>query len=112
VSENAESIINKPVILLTMARNAMANLFRMGSSWIIILFLPPLLVRVLDKPTYGVWVLLLQMAAYVTLFDLGIQMAVARFVARADSLRDRDYMARILVVPALSLLQRVSPQCC
>jgi O-antigen/teichoic acid export membrane protein len=96
VTENAQSIINKPVILLTMARNALANLFRMGSSWIIILFLPPLLVRVLDKPTYGVWVLLLQMAAYITLFDLGIQMAVARFVARADSLRDRDYMARIL----------------
>src|SRR5271170_5815240 len=79
-----------------MARNAIENLLRMGSSWIIILFLPPLLVRVMDKPTYGVWVLLLQVAGCVTLFDIGVQTSIARFVARAERLRDREYMARIL----------------
>jgi O-antigen/teichoic acid export membrane protein len=96
VPESAEPTIRKPVILITMARNAVANLFRMGSSWIVILFLPPLLVRVLDKPTYGVWVLLLQVAGYVTLLDVGVQSVIARFVARAESLQDRDFMARTL----------------
>jgi O-antigen/teichoic acid export membrane protein len=96
VSENVESIISKPLVLVTMARNAMANLFRLGSSWIIILFLPPLLVRVLDKATYGVWMLLLQVATYVTVFDGGIQVAIARFVARAEGLQDHRYVARLL----------------
>jgi O-antigen/teichoic acid export membrane protein len=79
-----------------MARNAVANLFRTGTSWVILLFLPPLLVRVLDKPTYGVWMLLLQVAAYVTVFDSGMQTAIARFVARAESLQDGFYLARLL----------------
>lgn len=96
VQESADSAKSKPMILVTMARNAAANLFRSGASWIIVFFLPPLLVRVLDKPTYGVWMLLLQVAAYVTVFDSGIQTAIARFVARADLLQDRLYMSRLL----------------
>jgi len=40
--------------------------------------------------------LLLQVAAYVAIFDSGMQMAVARFVARAEGLRDRRYLARLL----------------
>ena len=79
-----------------MAKNALANLLRMGTSWIIVLFLPPLLVRVMDKPAYSVWMLLLQVAAYVTIFDGGIQMAIARFVARAERLEERKYMSRLL----------------
>jgi len=79
-----------------MAKNAVANLFRSGSMWIIILFLPPLLVRSLDKPTYGVWLLLLQLAAYITVFDTGVQMAVARYVGRAEGAQDRGYVARLL----------------
>jgi O-antigen/teichoic acid export membrane protein len=96
VPESSNSVKTKPVVLVTMARNAVANLFRTGTSWIILLFLPPLLVRVLDKPTYGVWMLLLQVAAYVSIFDGGMQMAIARFVARAEGLHDRRYMAQLL----------------
>ncbi len=79
-----------------MAKNAVANLFRTGTMWVIVLFLPPLLARVLNKPTYGVWLLLLQLAAYITLFDGGIQLAVARHVALAEGLQDRNYLARLL----------------
>jgi O-antigen/teichoic acid export membrane protein len=96
VLEHPNSATNKPIVVAIMAKNAMANLFRSGTNWIIVLFLPPLLVRVLDKPTYGVWMLVLQVAAYVTLFDGGIQVTIARFVARAESLQDRKYMARLL----------------
>jgi O-antigen/teichoic acid export membrane protein len=96
VQESVDSAKSKPMILVTMARNAAANLFRSGASWIIVFFLPPLLVRVLDKSTYGVWMLLLQVAAYVTVFDSGIQTAIARFVARTEILQDRLYMSRLL----------------
>ena len=95
VAESAEST-GKPKVLATMAKNAIANLFRTGTAWIVVLFLPPLLVRVLDKPTYGVWLLLLQLAAYITIFDGGIQTAVARYVARAEGMQDRNYLARLL----------------
>jgi len=88
--------IGKTKVLATLAKNAMANLFRSGAAWIIVLFLPPLLVRTLDKPTYGVWMLLLQLATYVTMLDGGIQIAIARFVARAEGMQDRKYMARLL----------------
>jgi O-antigen/teichoic acid export membrane protein len=87
---------NKPIALVIMARNALANLVRMGTSWIILLFLPPLLVRCLDKSVYGVWMLLLQAAAYVTVFDAGVQTAIARFVARSEGQGDRRSTAELL----------------
>ncbi len=87
-----------------MAKNAVANLFRSGTGWVIVLFLPPLLVRVLDKQTYGLWLLLLQLAAYITFFDSGIQLAIARYVARAEGLGDRKYLARLLSSVGMMLM--------
>ena len=91
---DADSIRSKTLAM--MAKNAVANLLRNGTGWVVLLLLPPLLVRMLDKPTYAVWLLLLQLAAYATAFDWGIQAAVARYVARAEALRDREYLARLL----------------
>jgi O-antigen/teichoic acid export membrane protein len=96
MAESLESTSRNPKVLATMAKNAVANLFRYGAGWIIVLFLPPLLVRVLDKPTYGVWLLLLQLAAYVSVLDVGIQLAVSRYVAQAEGLQDRHYLARLM----------------
>lgn len=50
----------------------------------------------MDKPAYAVWLLLLQLAAYITFFDSGIQMAIARYVARHEALGARDHLARTL----------------
>jgi len=83
-------------MLATVTKNSLANLFRVGSSWIVVLFLPPILIRVMDKPAYAVWLLLLQLAAYITFFDSGIQMAIARYVARHDGANARTQLARIL----------------
>jgi O-antigen/teichoic acid export membrane protein len=83
-------------VIASVTKNSLANLFRVGSSWIITLFLPPLLIRVMDKPAYAVWLLLLQLAAYITFFDGGIQMAIARYVARHQALGARDNLARTL----------------
>jgi O-antigen/teichoic acid export membrane protein len=79
-----------------LTRNIVANLSQSGVTWLVLLFLPPLLVRVLDRQSYATWTLLLQLAAYITLIDTGIQIAIARFVARADGLGDEDYMGNLL----------------
>ena len=90
--------------LASIARNSIANLARQGASWLVVLLLPPLLVRVLDKPSYATWVLMLQIAAYVGMFDGGVQNAIARFVARAEGLSDQHYMERILSSAGLILV--------
>jgi O-antigen/teichoic acid export membrane protein len=78
------------------AKNAGANLARIGASWLVVLFLPPLLVRVLDKPTYATWVLILQIGVYVAVFDNGIQSAIGVFAARAEELKDRKHLQRTM----------------
>lgn len=91
-------------VFATVVKNAVANLVRTGASWIVVLFLPPILVRVLDKPTYATWILILQVGAYVSLFDNGIQSAIGRFVARAKELQDRNSMQQALSSAGLILL--------
>ena len=90
--------------LASIAKNSVANLTRMGTSWLLALFLPPLLVRVLDKPVYATWVLILQVGAYVGLIDASIQSVVGRFVARAEVLDDSRYMGRMLSSAAALML--------
>jgi O-antigen/teichoic acid export membrane protein len=96
--------INPPRPLVSILRNSAANLARIGVSWLVALFLPPLLVRVLDKPTYGTWMLILQIGAYVNFLDGGLQNAIARFVGRAQAMKDSRYMSRMLSSAALLLV--------
>lgn len=85
-----------PTPIISVLRNSAANLGRIGAAWAVALLLPPVLVRVLDKPTYGTWMLVLQIGAYVAFLDGGIQNAIARFIGRAEGLKDREYMSRML----------------
>lgn len=103
-NKKLNSATGRPVVLATLTKNAIANLARLGAAWIVVLFLPPLLVRVLDKPTYATWVLILQIGAYVSLLDNGIQSAIGRFVARADQDPDKTAMRKTLSSTALILL--------
>lgn len=82
--------------LARLAANALANLLRLGAGWLIVLTVPPILVRFLDKPTYATWMLVLQIGAYATLFDGGLQVSIGRFVARAEHANDRAYLGEIL----------------
>jgi O-antigen/teichoic acid export membrane protein len=82
--------------LRTITKNVLANFARLGATWLVVLTLPPLLVRILDKPTYATWMLILQLAAYISVFDGGVQLAIARFVARAEGTRDHRYLKEIL----------------
>jgi O-antigen/teichoic acid export membrane protein len=83
-------------ILAVIARNSVANLVKMAILSLTAFLLPPLLVRVLDKPSYATWLLILQIGTYVALFDATIQTAISRFVARAHELRDHHNLAEML----------------
>jgi O-antigen/teichoic acid export membrane protein len=78
----------QPELKRKVLKNAFANLIRLAGSGIVALLLPPFLVRMLPKDTYGTWALLLQLTLYVGYLDFGIQTAVARFVAHSDELQD------------------------
>jgi O-antigen/teichoic acid export membrane protein len=103
-SKKAISGTSRATDFARIAKNALANLARLGASWVVVLCLPPLLVRVLDKPTYATWVLILQIGAYVSLFDNGIQAAISRFAARANGLQDQRSMQQILSSAGFVLL--------
>src|SRR5271165_6116299 len=78
------------------ARNAAANLSQRGVGWLIVLVLPPLLVRTLDKPSYAIWMLLLQICAYIGQLDISVQGATMHFVARGRGLQDENYIGNLL----------------
>ncbi len=89
--------------LARLAKNAVANLLRLGTTWLIVLLVPPVLVHALDKPAYATWMLVLQLGAYATLLDGGLQLAIGRFVARAEHAGDRVYLGEILSSAAVLL---------
>ena len=97
-----DSLVSEPTVR-AVVRNAMWNLVRLGAGWGTLLLLPPLLVHVMAKPNYATWMLILQMGAYLALLDGGVQIAVARFVARASGLRDKTYLEGVLSSAALVL---------
>ncbi len=82
--------------LALLAKNSAANLLRLGTSWVIVLIVPPLLVRLLDQASYATWMLVLQIGAYAAIFDSGLQLAIGRFVARAEHAADRNYLGTVL----------------
>lgn len=94
-----------------LARNAAANLSQRGVAWLIVLFLPPLLVRHMDKPSYATWMLLLQLGAYISLVEMSFQGAAAYFVARGEGLRDKNYVGNTLSSAAVILAGTATAAC-
>ncbi len=71
-------------------KNAAANLARGGAIAAFSLLLPPFLVRHMPSAHYTVWLLVLQTAAYIGYFDFGLQIAVGRYIAFAEELKDEE----------------------
>jgi O-antigen/teichoic acid export membrane protein len=65
----------------TISRNIVASLARVAVVSLVALALPAYLTHHLPVTTYAAWVLILQLGAYVSYVDLGIQTAVSKFVA-------------------------------
>ena len=73
------------------AKNAAANLGRGSAAAVVALLLPPVLVRHMTPAAYAVWVLTLQVVAYVSYLDFGLQTAVGRYIAFANEKKDSKF---------------------
>src|SRR5271165_3434449 len=65
----------------TLSRNAVASMARLFIASLVALVLPAYLTRHLPVQTYGAWVLILQLSAYVAYLDFGVQSGVSKYVA-------------------------------
>lgn len=77
-------------------KNAGSNLIRGGASAAVALLLPPFLTRSMSPEAFGAWSLVLQLSAYVSYLDFGIQTAIARFVAHCTESGDGDHRDKIV----------------
>jgi len=88
---------------MLVVKNAASNLVRGGASAAVALLLPPFLTRSMSAEAFGAWSLVLQLSAYVSYLDFGIQTAIARFVAHCTERRDAEHRDRIVSTALLCL---------
>lgn len=81
---------------VTIAKNSLANLARLGVSVLIATLLPPLLTRRLSHDMYAAWVLVLQLSAYAAIFELGLQSAISKFVAQHHATEDHEATSSVV----------------
>jgi O-antigen/teichoic acid export membrane protein len=81
-------------------KNAASNVARGGATAVINLAIPHFLTQSLDVDRFSAWSLMLQIAAYSSFLDFGLQTAVARFVAQMTEMgqlqRRRQLMETVL----------------
>jgi O-antigen/teichoic acid export membrane protein len=68
-------------VAATISRNIAASLLRVAAISLVALVLPSYLAHHLPVETYAAWILILQLGAYVSYLDLGIQTGISKFVA-------------------------------
>jgi len=71
-----------------LTRNSAANVTRLGFTSLIAFFLPIYLTHHLPVEIYGAWVLILQLGAYVSYLDFGVQTAVSKYIAEYEAKND------------------------
>ena len=94
---------------LKIAKNVFANICRIGVGALVSLSVPPFLIGILSKEAYGTWLLILQLSAYVSFLEFGIQTAVGRYVAHHNELgefreRDRIVSTALAILTGLGLV--------
>jgi O-antigen/teichoic acid export membrane protein len=82
IAESSRSFVSK------LSQNILASLARVIAVSLVALVLPAYLTHHLPVTTYAAWVLIIQLAAYVSYLDLGIQTGVSKFVAEFDARGD------------------------
>lgn len=87
----------------TIVKNTLANGIRGGATAVVALTLPHFLTRSLDHERFAAWALMLQIAAYASYLDFGLQTAVARYLAQ-DMERGDDEHRDLMVSTALAML--------
>jgi O-antigen/teichoic acid export membrane protein len=73
-----------------LAKNVLSNWFALAMTTAVGFFVSPFVVHHLGNVTYGVWVIIMSLVAYMRLLDLGLQGAVARFVSKGAAQAKHD----------------------
>jgi O-antigen/teichoic acid export membrane protein len=82
--------------LLRFAKNALSNVVNGVSSAVFAIVLPFFFVRTLTAAEFALWILVLQLGAYVGYLNFGLQVAIGRYVAHALERGDRKFAEQIL----------------
>ncbi len=85
------------------ARNAISNVITGLSSAVFALVLPWFFVRDFSHSEFALWVLVLQLAAYVGYLNFGFQVAVGRYVAHSLERGDLGHAERVTAAGAQML---------
>ncbi|CAN5515589.1 hypothetical protein BH10ACI4_BH10ACI4_01100 [soil metagenome] len=88
----------------TLVRNSAANIVRLGVTSLVAILLPVFLTHRLPVATYGAWILILQLGAYVSYLDFGVQTAVAKYIAEYEAMGDLNGCRRCASVAAAIML--------
>ncbi len=72
-----------------LSKNVAISLARVAVNSLVALVLPAYLTHHLPATIYGAWVLILQLGAYVSFLDFGVQTGVAKFVAEFEAKGDK-----------------------
>jgi O-antigen/teichoic acid export membrane protein len=88
----------------TVAGNSAANLTRLAVTSLVSIFLPAYLTHHLPVKTYGAWVLILQLSAYVGYLDFGVQTAVSKYIAEYEAKQDAAGCGRCASVGVVIML--------
>lgn len=85
-------------------KNATANLISGVSTAALSLFVPPILSRFLVRDEFSAWTLILQLATYTALLNLGTQGAVSRYIAYYLARHDRRSGSEIASTALLAMI--------
>jgi O-antigen/teichoic acid export membrane protein len=90
-------------------KNSLANLASGLSTAVLILLVPPFLSRYLTQPEFSAWMLIVQLAAYTALLNLGIQSATSRYVAFYTARGDRNSISEVVSTAFFTLVLTAIP---
>src|SRR3984893_6547476 len=72
------------------AQNVLSNWLALAITTVVGFFLSPFVVHHLGNLTYGVWVIIMSLVAYMNLLDLGLRGAVTRFVSKGSAQENHE----------------------
>ncbi len=78
------------------AQNVLSNWLALAITTVVGFFLSPFVVHYLGNLTYGVWVIVMSLVAYMNLLDLGLRGAVTRFVSKGTAQDDHEESSRVV----------------
>ncbi|HET9327238.1 MAG TPA: oligosaccharide flippase family protein [Candidatus Eisenbacteria bacterium] len=78
------------------ARNAVSNYVKFFGFGVVSFLLTPLMVGVLGKDGYGLWVTLFALTGYFGLVDQGLRPSLVRYVSKERAANDHDALSRTM----------------